>query len=191
MKSIKLLIFVLFLVFVFPAFSTAEPMDDAAAAVDAKDWDKAFELLTPLAEENNLLAKTLLGTLYIRGQGVDMDATKGLSLIMDAAKQGNDMARGLAAVYQKELAESGDVKAMYNTAYMCLNGWTGDIDPNVCLKWHNVLGNDLKIYFYFRLFIFSGYSILYSRKSVAANDILKIFFASSSKIFRSLYLGLW
>lgn len=135
MKFTKLIILSMLLCFVFPVSSIAEPIDDAAAAIDAKDWKKAYELLTPLAEENNLLAKTLLGTLYIRGQGIDIDVNKGLALIMDAAKQGNQMARGLAAVYIKELAESGDIKAMYNTGYMCLNGWTGDIDPNQCIKW--------------------------------------------------------
>jgi len=135
MKSIKPLVFTLLLCLVFPVFSFAEPIDDAAAAVDAKDWEKAYELLTPLAAENNLLAKVLLGTMYIQGQGIDTDVNKGLAMIMDAATQGNQMARGLAAVYIKELAESGDVKAMYNIGYMCLNGWTGEIDPSQCIQW--------------------------------------------------------
>lgn len=138
MKSIKLLIFILFLCFIFPVLSIAEPIDDAAAAIDAKEWEKAYELLTPLAEENNLLAKVLLGLLYIRGQGVDSEPNKGLALIMDAASQGNEMARGIAVVYTKELAESGDIKAMYNTGYMCLNGWAGEIDSNQCIKWLEV-----------------------------------------------------
>jgi TPR repeat protein len=138
MKTIKLVIYILFLFFAFPVLSIAEPIDDAAAAIDAKEWEKAYELLTPLAQENNLLAKALLGAMYIRGQGVDIDANKGLALIMDAASQGNEMARGLAAVYNKELAESGDIKAMYNTGYMCLNGWTGEIDPNQCIRWLEV-----------------------------------------------------
>lgn len=143
MKSLKILILSMLLCLLFPVFSTATPIEDAAAAVEAQDWDKAYELLTPLAAENNLLAKVLLGTMYIRGQGVDMDATRGLAMIMDAAKQGNQMARALAVVYNKELAESGDIKAMYNTGYMCLNGWAGeDIDPDACIKWLEAAGQN-------------------------------------------------
>ena len=137
MKSMKFLIFTILFCLVFPVYSMAGPIDDAAAAVDEKDWDKAYELLTPLAAENNLLAKVLLGTMYINGQGVESDADKGLAMIMDAAKQGNQMARGLAAVYTMELAKAGDVKAMYNIGYMCLSGWTGEenVDNNQCIDW--------------------------------------------------------
>ncbi|MFC1838635.1 tetratricopeptide repeat protein [Thermodesulfobacteriota bacterium] len=137
MKLIKLLVFTVLLFLVFPVYSIAEPIDDAAAAVDAKDWDKAYELLTPLSAENNLLAKTLLGTMYINGQGVESDANKGLAMIMDAAKQGNEIAKGLAAIYNMELAKAGDVKAMYNIGYMCLSGWTaeGEMDNEKCLDW--------------------------------------------------------
>ena len=140
MKLMKLLIFTMLFCLVFPVYSMAEPIDDATAAVDAKDWDKAYELLTPLTAENNLLAKVLLGTMYINGQGVESDVDKGLAMVMDAAKQGNQMARGLAVVYTIELAKAGDVKAMYNVGYMCLSGWTGEeeIDTDKCIDWLEV-----------------------------------------------------
>jgi len=135
MKSIKPLILTLLILFMFPILANAEPFDDITKALGEKDFKKAGELLKPLVEENNLAAKTYLGTMYVKGQGVERDTNKGLAMIMDAASQGFEQARVLAAGLCKELAVLGDVKAMYNMGYMCLKGWGGDFDSNKCIGW--------------------------------------------------------
>ncbi len=53
----------------------------------------------PLAEGSNAEAQTILGTLYINGQGVEKDVTKGLSLIMKAGTQGYEAARSACAQF--------------------------------------------------------------------------------------------
>ncbi len=135
MKLTRSLLFVLLLCFVFPALSNADQFEDAVTAIADEDFEKACELLRPLAEEKNLPAQTILGLMYIKGQGVGRDFNKGLSMIMDAARQGHEQARVIAAALCIELAELGDVKAMYNAGYMCLNGWGGEYDSSKCIKW--------------------------------------------------------
>jgi TPR repeat protein len=135
MKLNRLLLFSLLLCFIFPILSYADQLEDAKAAIENKDFKKAYELILPLAEENNAEAQFLLGSLYIKGQGSEKDDTKGLSWIMKAARQGHDEARSRAVSICLDLAKQGDTAAMYNVGYMCLNGWGGEHDTNVCIKW--------------------------------------------------------
>jgi len=135
MKSYRLLGFSLLLCFVFPMSSYADQLGDAKTAIQNEDFTKAFELLNPLAEENNAEALFLLGSLYINGDGVEKDDTKGLSWIMKSARQGYDQARLRALSIYFELANQGDASAMYNLGYMCLQGWGGEQDPDVGIGW--------------------------------------------------------
>ena len=116
----------------------ADPLDkslgDAMVALVKKDYKKAVELLEPLAEKNNVRAKTLLAQLIFKGMGVEKDTNKGLAMIMDAARQGDEDAKKIAVDLNHELASMGDVKAMYNMGYMCLN-WGGDTESGKCLRW--------------------------------------------------------
>ncbi len=135
MKLKTLLILTLLLCILLPVVSNADQFDDAMTAIKNEDFEKAQELLQPLVDENNAAAQTIMGTLYVKGQGVEKDATKGMSLIMKAASQGYEQARGIAAVFCRELADLGDEKAMYNMGYMCFHGWGGEQDSNSCIKW--------------------------------------------------------
>jgi hypothetical protein len=135
MKLSRILLFSLLLCFVFPVWSFADQLEDAKAAIKNEDFGKAFELLSPLAEESNAEAQTLLGALYLNGQGVEMDATKGLSWIMKAADQGFEPARVHAYNLCVDLAKQGNATAIHNVGYMCLNGWGGEQDANECIQW--------------------------------------------------------
>ena len=119
----------------FPTFSNADQIEDAKAAIQNEDFTKSYELLLPLGEENNAEAQFLLGSLYINGQGVEKDDTKGLSWIMKSARQGYDQARLRAFSIYFELAGRGDASAMYNLGYMWLHGWGGEQDPDVGIGW--------------------------------------------------------
>jgi hypothetical protein len=135
MKLSRILSVVLLTCVVFPAFSTADQLEDAKKALDNKDYKKAYELYAPLAEAKDLEAQTRLGIMYVNGLGVKMDLTKGLGLIMEAANQGYDMAQVCALDVYMDIARTGDTGAMYNVGGMCLKGWGGEQDKTVCLKW--------------------------------------------------------
>jgi len=135
MRLNRILLFSLLICFVFPILSHADQLEDAKGAIENSDFEKAYKLLLPLAEENNAEAQTILGSLYINGEGVEKDYTKGLSLIMNAGRLGYEPARVRAFSLCLEVAKQGDPAAMYNIGYMCLNGWGGEMDADNCIEW--------------------------------------------------------
>ena len=135
MRFNRIFLYSLLICFVFPILSYADQLEDAKGAIANNEFEKAYQLLYPLAEENNLEAQTILGSMYIIGQGVEQDYTKGLSLIMNAGKMGYEPARVRALNSCLELAKQGDTAAMYNVGYMCLNKWGGEQDANSCIGW--------------------------------------------------------
>jgi hypothetical protein len=135
MKSLTTILLTLLICLVLTSQSFADPIEDAKTAVTNQDFTKAHEILTPLAEQDNVEAQTMLGAMYVNGQGVEADATKGLELIMKAAKKGYEPAKVRAFNLNIELANSGDTAAMFNVGYMCFNGWGGTYESGVCLKW--------------------------------------------------------
>lgn len=54
---------------------------------------------------------------------------------MRAARQGYGQARLRALSICLDLANQGDVTSMYNLGYMCLEGWGGEQDINICIAW--------------------------------------------------------
>jgi hypothetical protein len=135
-------VFITLIVFLtLPVSSNADQLEDANAAIKNEDYKKASELLLPLAEENNTEAQSLLGSLYVNGQGVEKDFDKGMAFIMKAAKQGSTPARIQAFSLYIDLAKQGVTGAMYNVGYMCLNGWGGgEYDTETCMKWMEKAG---------------------------------------------------
>ena len=145
MKITRFIIMSLLLCLVFQFSAYAENMEKADTIDDAlveamgalgnKDFKKAVELLEPLAAKNNVRAKTLLAPLVFKGVGCDKDINRGLAMIMDAAKQGDEDAKKIAVDLNHELASMGDVKAMYNMGYMCLNWGEDSESSGQCLRW--------------------------------------------------------
>ena len=135
MKFYRFILFSLFFFFVLSLSSNADQIEDAKTAIEDEDFIKAKRILYSLAEDGNADAQSMLGALYVNGQGVDKDLTKGLSWIMKAATQGNEVARRNALTLCMDLGKKGDPKAMFNVAYMCLKGWGGEYDSDVCLGW--------------------------------------------------------
>ena len=135
MKFYRLILFSLLICFVLPLMAYADQLEDAKTAIKNQDFKKAYELLQPLADQNNLEAQTMLGAMYVNGQGVEKDITKGLAMITKAAVKGYQPAKLEAFMLNMELGKQGDETAMYNVGYMCLNDWGGKHDNNTCLKW--------------------------------------------------------
>lgn len=170
MKSGKVFLFSVLLLLIFPIASNAGQLEDGTAAMDRADYQTAYKLLYPLAEQGNAAAQdcigemyceglgvekdevqavswyqksadqgyakaqNALGAMYINGLGVEQDRQKGLDYITKAAQQGLDVARQNAYAIYYEEAQSGNIPALHNVAYMCLHGWGGEADPQSCMK---------------------------------------------------------
>ncbi len=135
MKFCRPIFFALLFCLVFPLMASADPLEDAKAAIENKDFSRAHELLLPLVEAKNVEALALLDALHGNGQVSDEAYNKGLSVIMKAAQKGFKPARLSAFKSCLNLANQGDTAAMFNVGYMCLNDWGGAHDNAVCLKW--------------------------------------------------------
>lgn len=67
----------------------AGPLEDGTAAYHEKDYAKAAELWTPLAEKGDAAAQYYLGTLYAEGKGVKQNDATAFLWFERSAKQGN------------------------------------------------------------------------------------------------------
>lgn len=67
----------------------AESISEAKVHIQNLDFEKAFEILTPIAERNSSEAQYLLGTLYFDGNGVPADTARAADLFAKAAQDNN------------------------------------------------------------------------------------------------------
>ena len=82
------IIFIVFLLLIFPGSIFAQNLDEGQAAYQAKDYQKALHILKPLAEQGNSQAQAMLGLMYDNGQGVDQDSQEAFKWYLKAAEQG-------------------------------------------------------------------------------------------------------
>ncbi len=79
-------------------------MDNASAALKAKNYDLAKSIYEPLANQGNATAQNELASMYVLGQGVTQDYDKGYFWFQKAADQ-------------------GDGRAIFNLGVLHENGW--------------------------------------------------------------------
>ncbi len=108
-------------------------------AYKAKDYEKAFELYSSLAEQGVVIAQVTLGAMYDEGQGVAQDLAKAVEWFRKAAEQGETVAQfNLGASYANGegvaqddanavewyalAAKQGLAIAQYNLGWMYGNG---------------------------------------------------------------------
>lgn len=82
--------------------AAAGQLEDGLAAYKAQDFDKAAQLLQPLAEKSNVAqAQEKIGRLYQRGKGLPKDAGKAAEWYLKAAQQGDGAAAArLGSMYR-------------------------------------------------------------------------------------------
>ncbi len=80
----------------------AGPLEDAQAALTAGDYVTALRLLATLVDEDDTRAETLLGFMYIKGQGVPQDYNTGMRWMRLAADKGSaDAQNQVGILYQR------------------------------------------------------------------------------------------
>jgi TPR repeat protein len=136
----------------------ATPEDDLKVAEDAYlrgDFETALRLVRPLAEDGNVQAQSILGTLYSRGSGVPKDLAAAVEWYRKAAEQGDVRAqhnlgvmyltgRGVkkspaeGARWVRKAADQGDAVAQYRLAVLYEKGEGVGKDLVQAYKWFNV-----------------------------------------------------
>jgi TPR repeat protein len=79
---------ILFLLLSLTAPAAAGQFEDAAAAYQRGDYESAFRLLQPLAEQGDADAQFVLGVMYDNGEGVPQDYVEAAKWYRRAAEQG-------------------------------------------------------------------------------------------------------
>lgn len=113
------------------ALLCAPALADIASCVGAVGHDNAFKECSPVAEQGNAWAQSILGAMYDSGQGVAQDYKEAMRLYRLAANQGNALAQyNLAVMYDvgkgvphdyteavkwyRLAADQGNAQAQYN-----------------------------------------------------------------------------
>ena len=104
------------LVLLVSAGARAQPLDDALAAYDARDYARALELLTPLAEQGNTIAQVNLAYMLYSGRGTSANASE-------------------AAKWYRLAADNGDAYAQYSLGVMYENGKGVPQNLQEAVKW--------------------------------------------------------
>src|SRR5689334_15607920 len=72
---------------ILPQVSPAHSYQDAMQAVAQGDYDAAFRILRPLAENGNADAQAYIGVMYANGQGAPQDSKLAMKWSRKAAAQ--------------------------------------------------------------------------------------------------------
>jgi TPR repeat protein len=84
----------------FTTSVVAGDFENAYAAYKAGDYQKAFQLWKPLAEQGDKFAQAMVGFIYAQGLSVPKDKLKSIHWNTKAAEQGHDIAQhNLALTY--------------------------------------------------------------------------------------------
>src|SRR3990172_9937102 len=97
--------------------AVAEPFEDATIAYYIGDYETAYRLIKPLAEQGLPEAQLNLGLLYDNGQGVPQDHAE-------------------AAKWYRKAAEQGNAKGQYELGMMHCTGLGVLQDYDEAVKWY-------------------------------------------------------
>lgn len=141
----------LFLCLASPAHAS---VDEANAALQKGDYNQAFNLILPLAEEGNATAQSVMGFLYYQGEAVPQDFKAAVSWWEKAAEQGEITAQinlgkayfygegvkqdlAMSAQFFAIAAENGNAEAQRNLGLAYHAGWGVPKNQQMAFKWLN------------------------------------------------------
>lgn len=128
-------------------------LDEGLAAAQSGNFEKAYRVWRPLAENGDADAQFSLGLLYENGKGVNQDSAKAAAWYRKAADQGNASAqnklglmlyngegveRDLNAAFKwiRKAAEQNHMDAQFGLGMMYSNGKGVAPDKAMAVKWY-------------------------------------------------------
>lgn len=109
MKLGSKLVFFILLAVILPITSNAGQLEDGTAAMESGDYQTAYKLLYPLAEQGDPQAQDCIGSMYLEGLGVEKDEIMAADWYAKSAEQGYAMAQNtIGAMYVQGLGVEED-----------------------------------------------------------------------------------
>jgi uncharacterized protein len=132
---------------------------DATDAYKRKDYETAYKLFLPLAEQGNTQAQSNLGLMYDKGQGVPQDDKEAVKWYRLSAEQGNatgqynlgimySKGQGVTQDYKEAVrlyrlsAEQGNAGGQLNLGFMYTRGKGVLQDYALAHMWFNLSGSN-------------------------------------------------
>ena len=164
--------------------------EDGLVAYRAGDYEKAFRLWKPLAEQGEAKAQNNLGSMYSFGRGVPEDDAKAVYWYRKAAEQGYAKAQfNLGSMYANGEGASKDyAKAVYWYRKAAKQGDT-DGQLNLGLKYakgEGVPENKVKAYVWWSLAAAQGHEKAKRNKGIVKKKMTREQIASPEAIVRVL-----
>lgn len=133
--------------------ASAATYEEGRAAYLDKDYEKALQILKPLAEKGHAKAQVTLGIMYDFGHGVEKDTARAVEWYEKAAAQGNSVVQhdlgvkyfrgdGIPQNYEKAAAwwrmaaDNGVAESQYNLGLMYQRGLGFEKDSAQAVIWY-------------------------------------------------------
>lgn len=151
-RNLPILLLALGLLFSAAAWAERDPVEAGVAAYEAEQYERAYELLKPEAEEGDAEAQYYVALMYDQGEGVEVDREKATALFTSAAESGHTIAqiataysylKGIgvdrdyekAADWYRKAAENGDSAAQRSLGLRYKHGEGVKQDYEEAAKW--------------------------------------------------------
>ncbi len=121
----------------------ASPLEDGIAAYERYEFARARDVLAVVAAQGDAKAQSILGTMYMRGHGVPLNAMVAAGWLQRAAEQGNMAAQtNLGRLY----FHGRGVRRNYTVAARWFRSAAlqGDVSAQACLAGLYVLGEGVE-----------------------------------------------
>ena len=115
----------------------SENLKNGVDALNRGEYEDAYKVLRPLAEQGNAEAQFYMGHMYLTGQGVTKDPTEAARWYRLAAEQGNsDAEHRLGLMYYEMYMDSGVPQDRQEAEEWFLRAAKqGDLDAQQSLEW--------------------------------------------------------
>ena len=108
LKSITLL---LLIGIVCPAFTYANEFEDAVKAVNRRDYETAYKMIVPLAENGQAAAQLVLGMMYFKGTGVEKNIVEADKWLFISEASGQEAGKKNRIFVERQMNRDQIVKA--------------------------------------------------------------------------------
>ena len=105
--------------------SKKDDFENAADAFEREDYETAYKLILPLAEQGDAYAQFNLGLMYGNGLGVPQDYKEAEKWYRLSAEQGHPEAQyNLGQMYRRGQGVQQDYKEAERFHHICANTWS-------------------------------------------------------------------
>ena len=114
----KAIILLLLVVSFFPGKIFADEFEDAVDAVNRRDYETAYKMIVPLAENGKAAAQLFLGMMYFKGTGVEKNIIEADKWLIVSEKLGQEAGKKNRIFIERQMSRD-----QIDKAHQLAKGW--------------------------------------------------------------------